>query len=89
MVYSSLYSGGIDLDGNAWGRARDNLGIGYAYLSGGNGDLVRSQVFETYYRFSVHRMFAVTGDVQYMRDDRLEAASVRGFILGLRLAAIF
>ena len=28
--YQALYSGGIDISGNAWRRPDDNIGIGYA-----------------------------------------------------------
>jgi porin len=87
--YGDLYSGGIDLAGEAWGRERDNIGIGYAHLTGGNGNLVRSQVTEGYYRFAVNEMFSVTGDVQYMIDRSAADESPEGFILGLRLTAEF
>jgi porin len=85
--YGSLYSGGISVAGGAWGRERDNLGIGYAHLTGGNGDLLRSQVIEGYYRLAVNTVFSVTGDVQHMIDRRTAGESPEGFILGLRLTA--
>jgi porin len=87
--YANLYSGGIDIAGEAWGRERDNIGIGYAYLTGGNGDLLHSQVMEGYYRFAVNRMFSVTGDLQYMIDRRAANGSIEDFIFGLRLTAEF
>jgi len=87
--YSALYSGGIDLQGSAWNREHDNLGIGYAYLTGGNGDLRRSQVMEAYYRVAVNNYLSLTGDVQYMHDDRVSGENPRGFILGIRMAVEF
>jgi porin len=87
--YGSVYSGGIDLKGATWGRERDNIGLGYAYLTDGNGDLLRSQVMEGYYRFAVNQMISATGDIQYMMDDRVSGESPRGFILGLRFSATF
>jgi len=87
--YGSICSGGIDLGGRAWGRERDGIGLGYAYLGDGNGELLRSQVLESYYRLAVNRVFSVTGDVQYMRDDRVTEESPAGFILGLRFSAEF
>ena len=89
MDYGYIYSGGIDLAGSAWGRDGDNIGIGYAHLGGGNGDLLRSRVFEGYYRFAVSGTFAVTADLQYMSDLRAEGESPRGLILGMRLSAEF
>jgi porin len=87
--YRSLYSGGIDLGGASWGRTEDNVGLGYAYLSGGNGEIARTRVAEAYYRFVVSPVLALTGDLQYMRDDRVDGASVEGWVLGLRAAAHF
>ncbi|MGI9569939.1 MAG: carbohydrate porin, partial [Desulfobulbia bacterium] len=37
--YGSFYSGGLDIKGSAWGGTGDNIGIGYAYLTGGNTDI--------------------------------------------------
>jgi porin len=90
--YGAIYSGGIDLAGGAWSREGDNIGIGYAYLTGGNGDIRRSQVVETYYRVALGRSLALTGDLQYMRDDYVAgegSEALEGAILGLRLSAEF
>jgi porin len=91
--YKALYSGGLDFNGRAWGRDGDNIGIGYAYLDGGNGDIDHSQVFEAYYRAALNEYFAITADVQYMSDDRDQVApgqeDPQGWIFGLRLTAAF
>lgn len=89
--YEALYSGGLNLAGNAWGRPNDNIGLGYAYLEGGNTDVNRSYVFEGYYRVALNDYFAVTADIQYMGDalEQLDPAQEdpEGWIFGLRLTA--
>lgn|GEM_PF-3436464 len=91
--YRALYSGGFNITGNAWRRPDDNIGIGYAYLEGGNTDVNRSNVFEAYYRAPLNDSFAITADVQYM-DDSLEQVdplqeNPEGWIFGLRAVAEF
>jgi porin len=91
--YKALYSGGINLNGSGWGREPDNIGIGYAYVDGGNLDIESSQVLEAYYRFGVNDYLGITADLQYMSDDRAELDPLQenpdGWIFGLRLTAAF
>jgi len=87
--YKDIYSGGLNISGNLWDRECDNIGIGYAHLRGGNMDVDHTDVFEVYGRFALNDIFAVTGDVQYMKDSLKESDSPKGFILGLRLTAEF
>ncbi len=89
--FSDLYSGGIDISGKLWGREQDNIGIGYAYLSGGNVDIDRSQVAEGYIRFGLNKILALTLDVQYLDDKYKEGAGedVDGWITGMRVTADF
>lgn len=89
--YDAIYSGGVNINGGGWGRADDNIGIGYAYLNGGNLDIDKSQVAEAYYRFVLNEFFALTADLQYMKDDHKGSGtdSPKGWILGLRAAAEF
>jgi porin len=68
---------------------RDNVGVGVAYLQGGNRSIDFSWVAETYYRKVFHEHLAVTADLQYMRDVDLDGAGPEGFILGLRLVTQF
>jgi porin len=82
--YTNLYSGGIDISGSLWGRENDNMGIGYAYLDGGNQDVDKTQVAEAYVRFVFKEYFALTLDMQYMRDDLKEADGPKGLIFGVR-----
>ena len=85
----SLYSGGIDISGKLWGRENDNIGIGYAFLNGGNLDIDNTQVAEIYARFALNDYFAITPDVQYMRDQYVDGTDISGFIFGLRAAVEF
>lgn len=87
--FDALYSGGLDISGRAWGRGEDNIGLGYAYLNGGNLDVDKTQVAEAYYRFVLNDYFALTADVQHMKDDFKEGDSPKGWIFGLRAAAEF
>lgn len=91
--YTALYSGGLNLSGSGWGRESDNIGIGYAYLEGGNGDIDKSQVFETYYRVGLNDYVGLTADVQYLEEDLAwsdpRQENPKGWILGMRLTAEF
>lgn len=89
--YVALYSGGLNITGNAWGRPDDNIGLGYAYLQGGSTDVNRTNVFEGYYRAALNDYFAITADIQYMSDalEQLDPAQEdpEGWIFGVRLTA--
>jgi porin len=87
--YRSIYSGGLDISGNLWSRARDNVGVGVAYLQGGNRSIDFSWIAESYYRMVFHEHLAVTADLQYMRDVELDGSGPEGFILGLRAVTAF
>jgi porin len=87
--FESLYYGGINISGKLWAREHDNIGIGSAYLDGGNKNIDNSKVAEVYYRFVLNDIFAATLDVQYMRDKLNGSESLDGFIYGLRITAEF
>ncbi|MBW1946076.1 MAG: carbohydrate porin, partial [Deltaproteobacteria bacterium] len=82
-----IYSGGIDIRGELWGRKHDNAGIGFAYFGGGNRDLDSTQVLEGYIRFVLREVFAVTLDIQYITYKTGE--DPKGFIYGIRVTAEF
>ena len=86
--YAHIYSGGLNISGNLWGRGQDNLGIGYGYLSGGNTGVRQTQVAEAYARFGFMEYFAVTLDLQYMEDrfDPGAGENMDGWIAGIRFA---
>jgi hypothetical protein len=87
--YDTIWSGGIQIGGVAWERRDDNIGLGYAYLAGGNPGIRHSQVAEGYYRFVINDHLALSGDIQYMKDDLRDQENPAGFIFGMRLAAEF
>ena len=89
ISYKNIYSGGIYISGQLWGRQNDNGGIGYAHLNGGNTGLDTSRVLEAYIRFGLNDYLAFTMDIQYMNDDYEIAEKIKGFIYGLRMAAEF
>jgi porin len=87
--YKAIWSGGIDIKGSPWNRADDNIGLGYAYLDGGNLDVRQSQAAETYYRFVINTCLSLSADIQYMKDDLRNQENPAGFIYGMRLTAEF
>jgi porin len=89
ITYESIYSGGIDISGKFWGRENDNIGIGYAYLSGGNSTVDKTQVAEAYARGVLNEVFALTLDVQWMKDDLVAGDGPKGFIYSVRMTAEF
>jgi len=88
--YASLYSGGININGNLWGRKGDNAGIGYAYLNGADrGEVDSTNAFEAYARFQLTAFSDITVDIQYMSDDYKYKDDIDGFIYGVRVNAYF
>ena len=87
--YKSIYSGGFDISGKLWGRSDDNVGVGFAYLDGGNLNIDHTYVAETYYRATLNDYFAITADLQYMNDDYVTGDGPDGVIFGIRATAEF
>jgi len=88
--YKDSYTGGVNISGSLWGRECDNIGIGYAHLRGGNLDVDKTDVLEIYGRFALNEIFAITGDVQYMKDSyKNEGDDPSAWIFGLRATAEF
>ena len=81
--FKNLFSGGVSISGELWGRERDNVGIGYAFLNGGNLDIDFSQVAEAYARLVLNDYLALTLDIQYVREKA--GGGGEGFVCGLRL----
>ncbi|MFH1980383.1 MAG: carbohydrate porin, partial [Pseudomonadota bacterium] len=75
--YADIYTGGVDIKGGLWGRAQDNIGLGYGYLNGGNKGIKNAQVGEAYVRVALSELFALTLDVQY-QDNRFDAGAGTG-----------
>jgi len=88
--HDALYSGGVDINGNLWGREQDNAGIGYAYLSGADeGDIDNTHSFEAYAKFQLTTFSDITVDIQYMADNYKHEEDIDGFIYGVRVNAYF
>ena len=89
--YDALYSGGVNVTGNWYGRGEDNIGIGYAYLDGDReSDIDDTHVAEIYWRFVLNDFFAATADFQYMKDKyKTGVDDIDGYILGVRGAVEF
>ncbi len=85
LQYDLVATGGLFVRGGSWGRPKDNVGLGYGFLDGGNAGLARSHVAEIYYRFVLNRWVAVSADAQFLRDRRKVGENPRGFVFGLRL----
>jgi porin len=91
VTYEKLYSGGLNISGKLWGREKDNIGIGYGYLDGGNTGVDKTQVVEGYVRFGLNEYVALTLDVQYMEDKYVpdEGTNVDAWIIGARMTVEF
>jgi len=87
--YKALYSGGINIKGSAWGRDNDNIGLGVAYVKGGNLDIDGTVLAEAYYRWQMNGIFALTADVQYQDDDYKTGPGPSGWTFSLRAVAEF
>lgn len=87
--FGSIYSGGIDIRGARWGRAGDNIGLGCAYLSGGNLEIDKARVVEAYYRWVFNDVLAITGDIQYQRGDFINGDRSEGWVFSIRATAEF
>ncbi len=89
VTHSRLYSGGVNIKGGIWGRPDDNIGIGYARLKGGNGEVRESRVTEFYYRLVINEHWALTGDAQWLEDQIVGAPDIEGSIFSLRATKEF
>jgi hypothetical protein len=86
-----LYSGGINLRGNLWGRPFDTIGIGHALLEGGNTGIDQSDVSEAYWRIGFNESLAVNLDLQHLRDTYDPGAGdrVQGWVSSVMLSSTF
>ena len=82
--YRAIYSGGIDVGGAAWGRLLDTIGVGLVYLDGGNNRIDNSRIAEAYYRMVIGPYLAVTGDIQYLRDEFIRTPGAEGLVYSVR-----
>jgi porin len=90
IQYESIISGGLDINGRYWRRGKDNVGIGFSYIDGGNLDTEHTRVAEVYWRTQLNDAFAFTLDAQYIHETlRAGGGDQDGFIPGVRLVAVF
>ncbi len=88
--HDQLYSAGIKLSGDLWGRNDDVLGVGYSYLNGADdGEIDNTNTFEAYAKFKISDFTDVTVDFQYISDNMKHYQDQDGLIYGLRLNAYF
>lgn len=87
--YRAIYSGGVDINGSAWNRVLDNVGIGLVYLEGANNTVTSTRIAEIYYRLVANPFLAFTGDIQYNRDDYVSAPTAEGMVFSARATVNF
>jgi hypothetical protein len=88
--HDSLYSGGINVSGELWGREDDAAGLGYAYLDGADeGEIDNTHAVEAYVKFQLCEFSDITLDAQYLEDKIKDDDNRDGFIYGVRMNAYF
>ena len=88
--HEAAYSGGVNINGNLWGREKNEIGIGYAYLTGADeADIDSTNAFEAYARFKISKFSDVSPDIQYIADNLKHGENRKGFIYGVRVNAYF
>jgi hypothetical protein len=88
--HEAAYSGGININGKLWGREKDEIGIGYAYLTGADqADIDNTNAAESYAKFKISDFSDITFDIQYVNDNMKGSEDRDGFIYGIRLNAYF
>ena len=90
IEHEAGYSGGVDINGNLWGRENDEIGIGYAYLSGADRrDIDSTNAFETYAKFKISKFVDTSLDIQYIVDNLRHDEDRKGLIYGIRVNTYF
>jgi hypothetical protein len=88
--HQNAYSGGLNINGKLWGREQDEIGLGYAYLTGTDkSDIDNTNVIESYIKFQLSKFSDVSLDVQYIDDNLRHEENRKGFIYGVRANAYF
>jgi len=90
IVHDEIYSGGVNINGKLWGREKDEIGLGYAYLDGADcGDIDNTNAVEAYAKFKISDFSDITFDIQYLDDNMKRGEDRDGFIYGIRVNAYF
>lgn len=94
--YYRMFSFGLNLNGDIWGRKDDEVGVGYAYLKSPskNEEIKHSQIFEGYIKFKLFSYKSlgsdITFDYQHIRDTYRELTNKKaGNIYGIRFNITF
>jgi hypothetical protein len=88
--HEAAYSGGININGKLWGRESDEIGIGYAYLTGADeADIDNTNAIEAYTKLKISDFSDVTFDIQYINDNMKIDKDREGVIYGVRVNAYF
>ncbi len=90
VTHDQLFSGGLSINGDLWGRKDDVIGIGYSFLNGtDSSNIDNTNAFEAYAKLKTSDFSDVTFDVQYVNDNMKHEEDRDGFIYGIRLNAYF
>ncbi len=87
LVHNSLYSAGLQVSGELWGRSAWVSGLAYAILDGAGdapGDVRDTRVWEAYVRWAGAGPFDASLDVQYVTDELYGDANTTLWCIGLR-----
>ena len=88
--HDRVYSLGLNVNGKLWGREKDEIGVGYAYLEGADrAEINHTNAAEAYIKFQLCDFSDLTFDLQYMQDKIRENKDPEGFIYGIRLNTYF
>jgi porin len=89
--HDRLYSAGLNINGSAWGREKDEIGIGYARLDGAeDSGIDQTTAVEGYVKLHLSAYSDLTFDIQHVEDNlEGEDADPSALIYGVRLNAYF
>lgn len=88
--HQNVYSAGININGKLWGREKDEIGIGYAYLTGtDDSEIDSTNALEGYFKLQISKYNDISFDLQYIDDELNHEDNNSGFVYGIRLNAYF
>lgn len=90
IPFDRLWTLGLDLSGSFWNRENDNIGMGYGKTLLTN-DYQKAhtntddeQYVECYYKWTVNRYLALTGDLQWVKNPGGDSTADDVYIFGVR-----
>ncbi len=90
IPFNQVWSTGLQISGAWWKRKDDAVGLAYGQTlltddyKEANDHTANEQYVEAYYRFQLHKRFALTGDFQWIKNAGGNADASDIYILGLR-----